>query len=166
MPIDWFVWLTPLILLPLVALFVFVGCDVTGVVGGSDPGLMVKAENLYSTAWFRTDWTFYRSDPFADLGIIGRPNTPPYQKAIPAGNPYQPDVQIPVQVNEPDLDAILKQEPDLVQCECIIHDDIGKKEEKVQAGLVPYKAGTAPMMIWNLSRGADKSYSLTPYKYV
>jgi len=167
MTVDWFVWLTPLIFLPVVALFVFVGCD--AVLVGPGPSLIVKAESLTSTAWFRVKWTFFGPDPFPQVGFIERP-APPNTQPVPAGNPYQPDVQVEADPNtDPEFMGILQKNPVLVQCECTVQDSTKiNPDYPTAADPVPYTSWSAEKVepiIWRLSRDAD-NYTLTPYKSV
>ncbi len=168
MTVDWFIWLTPLVLLPIVALFVFAGCtfDSGGLVG-QYPGLKVITENLNSTAYFRARWTFYRQDTGQPVDDIVRPSTWPGQ-TVPAAVPgmqYQPVASIEVDINDPELAGILQQNPDVVRCECFVKDETKKQEDHADAGPSAYTAGSGPTMIWILTRDIGQNYYLTRDQY-
>jgi hypothetical protein len=158
MTIDWFVWLTPLILLPIVALFAFVGCrfDPYGI-GPRYPGLQVIPDNLNSADYFRVRWTFSLNYPSQVITDILLPATWPGQN--PKAGP------ITIDINDPELMNIEQKCPHLVRCECYVKDKNKPQEDYLDAGQSVYKAGTDPYMIWALTCDNNLQYSLTPEQY-
>ncbi len=155
MTIDWYVWLTPLILLPIVALFVFVGCDKLLPFGPAKqyPNLQVKAVNLVYTNSFEVKWTFYTRDASGYLDALLGSVTRVHQFADP-NLPVQPDVIAQATTTDTDLAGILLKNPTDVKWTVTITDRFGQSCSPVQfKTFCAYQTGTTSTLVWILSHG-------------